>query len=109
MVDFNNILVLSMSGYLVWFEGRNTAKAVAAKSRPEAVKKAKASGAAGSDGKVVKARKANEQEQRKLNKGVWVRTRPDGSNPTGGKDSKKKASKFKSKFRSGPSKQSKAR
>lgn len=96
-----------MAGYLVWFKGRNTATAVSASSSAEAKKKAKGTGAAGSKGTIVKARKANAQEQKKLNKGEWVRTRADGSSPTGDAASRKKAAKAKSKFRKGPAKSSK--
>lgn len=95
-------------GFGIWFEGRNTPVTVSASSRGEAVKKAKASGRAGSKGKVVKARELSDQERKTAAKG-WLRTRADGSNPTGSKESRAKAAKFKSKFRSGPAKQSKAK
>lgn len=97
-----------MSSYLVYFKGRNTGVAVAAGDRSQAIKKAKETGAAGSKGEVVKARTMTPSEERTAKAGNWVRTRPDGSNPTGNAESRAAASKYKSAYRSGPAKQSKA-
>lgn len=63
--------------YLVWFQGRTTAKWIAnADSRSQAISKARKSGVEGSDGPVEVARKATSEELKSLRKGIWLRTRP---------------------------------
>jgi hypothetical protein len=78
--------------YLVFYEGRNTAQVVTASSREEAISKAKKIGSTGSKGKVIEARKATDDEIKKIRKGQWVRTRPK---KYGGTDQPKKSDPFK--------------
>ena len=66
---------------MVWFGGRRTAIATAASNRSEAIAKTKKKLKRGDTGKVVTARRATADEQKLLNKGVWVRTGPNGQKP----------------------------
>ena len=58
---------------LIWFAGRATP--VVAPS----VDVARQRGSAGSKGKVVATRTPNADEQKTINKGEWVRSRPPGT------------------------------
>jgi hypothetical protein len=78
--------------YLVFYEGRNTAQVVTANNREEAIRIAKKRGSTGSKGKVIEARKATDDEVKKIRKGQWVRTRPK---KYGGTDQPKKSDPFK--------------
>lgn len=67
-------------GYLVYFEGRRTPVAVAAKSKREAIEKSKALKKRGGD-LVVSTRIATEKERAIAAKGKWIRTGPNGEKP----------------------------
>ncbi|MEM8605074.1 MAG: hypothetical protein AAGF24_14725 [Cyanobacteria bacterium P01_H01_bin.121] len=84
--------------WLVWFMGRNTLTVVWAKDHPEATSRARAKKPAGYKEPVQKARLANAKELEEIRKGIWVRTRPDGSHPTRG-DRKQHARQYVSQFR----------
>lgn len=88
----------------VWFRGRNTPVVVSAESRSEAISKARNRGAAGSKGVVVAARRLKGKSLSQARKGIWVRERPNRSDPNSAQGSK-----YKSKFRKGPAQQSKAK
>lgn len=59
---------------LVWLENRNTPKVLPAGSGPYKPKP--------SEGKVVKSRQANAQEESTIAKGGWVRVDKKGSTPS---------------------------
>jgi hypothetical protein len=67
-------------GYLVYFEGRRTPVAVAAKSKKEAIEKSRKLKKRGGD-RVVSTREATEQERAIAAKGKWIRTGPNGEKP----------------------------
>lgn len=67
-------------GYLVYFEGRRTPVAVAAKSKREAIEKSKKLKKRGGD-RVVSTREATEHERAIAAKGKWIRTGPNGEKP----------------------------
>lgn len=79
-VDEDNQDSINNDGYwLVFFKGRNTSTVVTANSRDEAISKAKNKKVAGSDGEVVSARQANEDESKAIRNGTWLRVRANGS------------------------------
>ena len=67
-------------GYLVYFEGRRTPVAVAAKSRKKAIDQARKLKKRGGD-RVVSTRIATEAERAIAAKGKWIRTGPNGEKP----------------------------
>lgn len=61
---------------LVWYEGRNTPKVLAAG------KKEPSKPTAGSKKKVVKSRAATAEEEKKIAKGQWLRVDKNGNTPS---------------------------
>jgi hypothetical protein len=66
--------------FLVFFRGRRTGIGVRAKSRSEAITKARAKMKRGGS-EVASVRLATPEEQRQAAKGTWIRTGPNGEAP----------------------------
>lgn len=87
-------------------EGRNTPIVVDATGRYMAEAKAVRSGRAGSDARTLSVRELKGKSLRLARQGKWVRERRDGSDPTIASQ-RRRAARFKSKYRKGIVQQSK--
>lgn len=67
-------------GWLIWFEGRRTAVAVSARSKQEAIEKARKGKKQGGED-IVTVRRPTEAERRISDRGGWIRTGPNGEKP----------------------------